>query len=78
MTLHICIGFRAKSAQGWFRGEAKIGHGGPLLQRNSSSDRKTTATNRMHSSDQEAFGKKCCYFLVSFGCQIFDAFLMSF
>ena len=36
--------------------------GGPLLQRTSSSERKATASNRMHSSDLEAFGKKCCYF----------------
>ena len=36
--------------------------GGPLLQRTSSSDWKATATNQMHSSDLEAFGKKCCYF----------------
>ena len=35
---------------------------GPLLQRNSSSDWKSTATNQMHSSDLEACGKKCCYF----------------
>ena len=27
-----------------------------------SSERKATASNRMHSSDLEAFGKKCCYF----------------
>ena len=36
--------------------------GGSLLQRTSSSDRKATATYWMHSSDLEAFGKKCCYF----------------
>ena len=36
--------------------------GGPLLQETSSSDRKATATNRMHSSDLETCGKKCCYF----------------
>ena len=35
---------------------------GPLLQETSSSDRKATATNRMHSSDLETCGKKCCYF----------------
>ena len=54
--------------------------GGPLLQRTSSSEWKATASNRMHSSDLEVFGKKCCYliFLVSFGSQIFDAFLTSF
>ena len=62
MTLHICITSWAKSAQGWIQGGAKIGPGGSLLVRTSSSDRKATATNRMHSSDLEAFGKKCCYF----------------
>ena len=62
MTLHICIDSWAKSAQGWIQGGAKIGPGGSLLQRTSSSDRKATATNRMHSSDLEAFGKKYCYF----------------
>ena len=62
MTPHICIDSWAKSAQSWIQGGAKIGPGGSLLQRTSSSDRKATATNRMHSSDLEAFGKKYCYF----------------
>ena len=44
------------------QGKAKIGHGGPLRQQTSSSDRKATATNRMHCSDLEACMKKCCYF----------------
>ena len=35
---------------------------GPLLQRTSSLDWKATATNRMHSNDLKACGKKCCYF----------------
>ena len=48
MTPHIYIDFWAKSAQGWIQGGAKIGHGGPLLQRTSSSDRKATVTKRMH------------------------------
>ena len=43
-------------------GQNRSRGGGPLLQRTSSSDRKATATNRMHSSDLEAFGKKCSYF----------------
>ena len=42
--------------QGW----AKIGHGGPFLQRTSSSDRKATATNGMHSDILLACGMKCC------------------
>ena len=42
-------------------GQAKIGPGGSLLQRTSSSDRKATATYWMHSNDLEAFGKKYCY-----------------
>ena len=44
------------------QGGTKIGHGGPLLQRTSSSDRKDIATNRRHSSVLEECGKKCCYF----------------
>ena len=52
----------ARSDQGRIQGRAKICHGGPLLQQTSSSDWKATATNRMHSSDLEACGKKCCYF----------------
>ena len=58
-----CCCFSARSAQGRIQGGAKIGHGGPLLQKTSSSDRKATATNRMPSNDLEAFGKKCYYFL---------------
>ena len=53
--------FSARSAKGQIHGRAKIGHGGPLLPRTSSSV-KATATNRIYSSDLEAFGKKCCYF----------------
>ena len=55
-------GILARSDQGWFKGRANIGHGGPLLQETSSSDRKATATNQMQSNDLEACGKKCCYF----------------
>ena len=44
------------------RGQNRSGGGGPLLQETSSSDRKATATNRKHSNDLEACGKKCCYF----------------
>ena len=62
MTPHICIDSLAKSTQGWIQGRAKIGPGGSLLQRTSSSDRKATATYWMHSSDLEAFGKKYFYF----------------
>ena len=62
MVPYRCCCFSARSAQGRIQGGAKIGHGGPLLQETSSSDRKATATNRMHSNDLEACGKKCCYF----------------
>ena len=51
-----CCCFSARSVQGWIQGGAKIGHGGPLIQRTSSSDWKATATNRMHSNDLEACG----------------------
>ena len=59
---HKCCCLLDRSVQGRIQGGAKIGHGGPLLQETSSSDRKATAINRMHSSDLETCGKKCCYF----------------
>ena len=62
MVPYKCCCFLARSAQGWIQGGAKIGHGGPLLQESSSSDRKATVTNRIHSNDLETCGKKCCYF----------------
>ena len=61
MVPYKCCCFSARSPQGRIQGGAKLGHGGPLLQE-TSSDRKATATNRMHSNDLEACGKKCCYF----------------
>ena len=61
MVPYKCCCFSDRSAQGRIQGGAKIGHGGPLLQESSSSDRKATATNRMDSNDLEACGKKCCY-----------------
>ena len=33
-----------------------------------------TATNRMHSNDLEACGKKCCYFWFHSEVKFFDAF----
>ena len=62
MVPYKCYCFLARSAQGRIQGRAKIGHGGPLLQETSSSDRKATETNQMDSNDLEACGKKCCYF----------------
>ena len=51
-------------AQGRIQGEAKkvTGGGGPLLHKASSSDRKATAKNRIHSNDLEACVMKCCCF----------------
>ena len=60
-SLTTVLVFRLDTPRGGSRGGAKLGHGGPLLQR-TSSDWKATATNQIHSSDLEAFGKKCCYF----------------
>ena len=42
----------------------KNGSGVSLLQKKktSSSDRKATGTNRIHSNYLEAYGMKCCYF----------------
>ena len=62
MVPYKCCCFSARSAQGQIQGGAKIGNGGPILQEISSSDRKATARKQMDSNDQEACGKKCCYF----------------
>ena len=62
MVPYKCCCFLVRSVQGRIQGGAKIGHGGPLLQETSSSDRMATATNQMDSNDLEACGKKCCYF----------------
>ena len=66
MVPYKCCCFSARSAQGRIQGGAKIGHRGHLLQETSSSDQKATATNQMHSNDQEACGEKCCYFWFHF------------
>ena len=60
--LQVVVVFRPDPSRGGSRAGQKIGHWGPLLQETSSSDQKATATNRMHSSDLETCGKKCCYF----------------
>ena len=62
MVPYKCCCFSARSAKGRIQGGAKIGHGGPLLQETSSSDRKATETNQMHSDDLQVCGMKCCYF----------------
>ena len=62
MVPYSCCCFSTRSVQGRIQGGAKIGHGGPLLQRTFSSDWKATATNRMHSNDLEACGMLYCYF----------------
>ena len=57
-----CCCFRPDPPRGRSMVGQKKGSRGPLLQQTSSSDRKATSTNRMHSSDLEACWKKCCYF----------------
>ena len=75
---YMFLGILTRSAKGWIQGGAKIGHGGPLLQKTSSEDRTATATNRMHSNDLEACWEKCCYiwfhYEVKFFWRIFDVF----
>ena len=62
MVPYKCCCFSVRFAKGQIQGGAKIGHGGPLLQETSSSNRMATATNQMDSNDLKAYGKKCCYF----------------
>ena len=69
MVPYKCCCFSARSPQGRIQGGAKIGHRG-----SPSSDRKATATNRMHSNDLEACGKKCCYFWFLFEVKFLTRF----
>ena len=86
MVPYKCCCFSARSAQRWIQGGVKIGHGGTLLQETSSSDQKATGTNRIHSNDLEACGKKCCHiwfhsevkFLTSFWTWSFLRIFMQF
>ena len=50
-SLTSVVVFRPDPSRGGSRAGQKLVTGGPLLQETSSSDRKATATNRMHSSD---------------------------
>ena len=74
MVPYKCCCFSARYAQGQIQGGAKIGHGGPLLQKTSSSDWKATETNQIDSNDLEACGK----ILVPFRSQIYDPVFTSF
>ena len=56
MVPYKCCCFSARSVQGRIQCGAKVGHGGPLLQRTSASDWKAIATNRIHSNYLEACG----------------------
>ena len=77
MVPYKCCCFSARSAQGRIQGGAKIGNRGPLLQE-TSSDRKATATYRMHSNDLEACGKKCCYFCFNSEVKLTSFWTLSF
>ena len=76
MVPYKCCCFSARSIRGWIQDEAKIGHRGPLIQQTSSSDRKATLTNRMHSSDQEACGKKYCFLGFHFEVKFLTRFVV--
>ena len=54
------------SVEGQIKGGAKICQRVPLLQETSSSDRKTTATNRMHSNYLDSMWEEVLLILVTF------------
>ena len=77
MVPHIYFGIWARSTQGWIKGGAKIGHGGPLLHK-TSSDQKATATNQMNSNDLNHVGTSVDVFgsiRKSIFWRIFEVFL---
>ena len=69
--------FRPDPPRGGSRAGPKMSWG-PLLQETSSSDWKAKATNRMHSNDLEACGKKCCYFWFHFQVKFLTRFWLFF
>ena len=74
MAPYNCCCFSARSVQGRIQGGVKIGHGGPFLQRTSSSDRKAKVANLMHSNDLQACEMKCCYFWFHCGVKYLTRF----
>ena len=78
MVLHLCLGFTAKSAQGWIQGGAKIGQWGvpspkDFFFRLEGYSNKPNAWQWSKSLWEEAL-----LVLVPFWSQIFDTFLTSF
>ena len=63
-------GGRSRARQNRSRGGG--GWGGSFLQITSSSDRKATATNQIHSNDLEACVMKCCCFWFHSVVKLFD------
>ena len=62
MVPYKCCCFRSDlSRVGSRAGQKKVAED-PILQRTSPSDHETEITNRLHSNDLEACGKKCCFF----------------
>ena len=61
MVPYKCCYFQARSAKVRIKVGAKIFHGGPLMEE-TSSDRKASALNQMHSKDLDVRGIKCCCF----------------
>ena len=78
MVSYKCCCFSARSAQGRIQGGAKIGHRGSPSSRNFFFRPEGYSDKRMDSNDQEACGKKCCYFWFipkSNFWRVFDVFL---
>ena len=63
MVPYKCCYLSARSGQGRIQDGAKVGRERSPSSKISSSNRKATATNQMHSNDLKAHRKKCCYFL---------------
>ena len=74
MVPYKCCCFSARSVQGRIQCGAKVGHGGPLLQRASASDWKAIATNRMHINDLEVCGMLYSYFWFHFEVKFLTRF----
>ena len=74
IALHMHKGVLAISAKADPGRGKNMSRGGPLLQATSSSDRKATLTNLIHSNDLQACGEKCRYIWFQFEVKFLTRF----
>ena len=78
MVPQIYFGISARSIQEWIQGGAKIGHGGPLFQKNFFFRPKGNINKPNAQQWSKSMWEQVLLFLAPFGIQNFDAFFEVF